>query len=111
MRMALTHPRYGYYMKKDVFGPKGDFTTSPEISQMFGELLGLWCYSLWLRMDKPYDLQIVEIGPGRGTLMKDMYSSWYKFTDFIGSIHINFVEVSPHLRKLQAQKMGVAYPT
>lgn len=111
MRMALTHPRYGYYMNKDVFGTKGDFTTSPEISQMFGELLGLWCYSLWLRMDKPCDFQIVEIGPGRGTLMKDMHSSWYKFPEFISSIHLNFVEVSPHLRKLQAQKMGVAYPT
>lgn len=110
MRYALTHPEYGYYMKKDVFGTKGDFTTSPEISQMFGELIGLWCLSMWMRLDKPIDLQIVEVGPGRGTLMKEMFSTWYKHKEFLSSIHVNFVEVSPHLRKMQAQSLGIAYP-
>lgn len=110
MRYALTHPDYGYYMKKDVFGTKGDFTTSPEISQMFGELIGLWCMSMWEKLGEPVDLQIVEVGPGRGTLMKDMFSTWYRYKDFLSSIHINFVEVSPHLRKMQAQSLGISYP-
>lgn len=69
MRQALSHPHLGYYMTRDVFGQRGDFTTSPEISQLFGELLGVWCVAMWQQMGQPDHVELVELGPGRGTLM------------------------------------------
>ena len=71
MRHCLTHPQHGYYINRDPFGSGGDFVTSPEISQMFGELIGLWMASVWQQMGAPENVRIVELGPGRGTLMKD----------------------------------------
>ncbi|KAF9428911.1 hypothetical protein BGZ94_000572 [Podila epigama] len=72
MRQVLVNPLSGYYMKGDVFGSEGDFITSPEISQMFGELLGIWFLIQWTNIGKPSRVQLVELGPGRGTLMMDM---------------------------------------
>src|SRR5258708_33969819 len=69
MAEALGHPEYGYYTTRDPFGRRGDFTTAPEISQGFGELIGLWGADLWDRMGRPDPLLLVELGPGRGTLM------------------------------------------
>ena len=71
MAEALTHPRHGYYMRGDPFGAGGDFITAPEISQMFGELIGLWCADIWQRLGRPDPVLLVELGPGRGTLMAD----------------------------------------
>ncbi|HEV7410967.1 MAG TPA: SAM-dependent methyltransferase, partial [Bradyrhizobium sp.] len=71
MGLCLTHPRYGYYVSRDPLGREGDFTTAPEVSQMFGELLGLWAASVWRAMDSPLALQLIELGPGRGTMMAD----------------------------------------
>src|SRR5882757_8094670 len=71
MAEALGHPEYGYYTTRDPFGRRGDFTTAPEISQIFGELIGLWCADLWDRMGRPDPLLLVELGPGRGTLLAD----------------------------------------
>src|SRR5271165_5562878 len=71
MELALAHPEYGYYMNRDPFGASGDFTTAPEISQMFGELIGLWSAEVWSVMGRPDPLQFIELGPGRGTLMSD----------------------------------------
>ncbi len=71
MALALAHPEFGYYMNRDPFGASGDFTTAPEISQMFGELLGLWAAEVWASMGSPSPVHLVELGPGRGTLMSD----------------------------------------
>lgn len=72
MRDALTHPDYGYYTQHQPLGADGDFTTAPEISQMFGELLGAWCVAVWHSMGAPSPFTLIEPGPGRGTLMRDM---------------------------------------
>ncbi|CAG8486622.1 8075_t:CDS:10 [Diversispora eburnea] len=99
MREVLTNPKSGYYMKGDVFGRKGDFITSPEISQTFGELIGIWFLTQWNAQGKPNEFQIVELGPGRGTLMDDVLHC-YRLID---GIHL--IEVSPELRKIQRLKL------
>ena len=86
MTHALTHPRHGYYMKGDVFGTKGDFTTAPEVSQMFGELLCVWCVAMWRDLGSPASVALVEMGPGRGTLMKDMLRAAAQFPEFAGAL-------------------------
>ncbi|KAK0168558.1 hypothetical protein PV327_002344 [Microctonus hyperodae] len=103
MKEALTHPVAGYYMNKDVFGSKGDFTTSPEISQLFGEMIGVWVLSEWRKISRN-DFQLVELGPGRGTLSRDILKVFKQFrvTDKV-SIHL--VEISRTLSEIQAQKL------
>ena len=81
MRQCLTHPEGGYYTRQtstgqDQFGTKGDFVTSPEISQVFGELIGIWLYAEWLAQGRKDKVQIIEVGPGRGTLMDDVLRVW-----------------------------------
>ena len=71
MAEALGNPRFGYYTSRDPFGADGDFITAPEVSQMFGEMLGAWCAAVWQIMDRPDPVNLVEFGPGRGTLMAD----------------------------------------
>ena len=71
MALALGHPRHGYYATRDPIGAEGDFTTAPEISQIFGELIGIWLVDCWDRMGRPDPVRCVELGPGRGTLMRD----------------------------------------
>ena len=71
MRLCLTHPQHGYYLTSDPIGTTGDFITAPEISQMFGELVGVWMASVWKQMGAPENVRIIELGPGRGTLMVD----------------------------------------
>src|SRR5262245_62689047 len=71
MELCRTEPERRYYTTRDPFGAAGDFTTAPEISQMFGELLGLWAAAVWRAMDSPTAIHLVELGPGRGTMMVD----------------------------------------
>lgn len=95
MQRALSHPEMGYYMKRDVFGRQGDFTTAPEISQMFGELVGVWCVATWQQMGAPAKVQVVELGPGRGSLMSDFLRAARSFPPFYQAIELHMVEISP----------------
>ena len=105
MTAALTHPVHGYYMKRDVFGRKGDFITSPEISQVFGDLLGVWCVSCWEQLGKPARVRLVECGPGRGTLMADVLRASAVFPSFHKALSVHLLEVSPYLRGAQRRTL------
>lgn len=94
-----------YYGKGDPFGVAGDFITAPEISQMFGELIGLWLADLWMRGGRPDDVNLVELGPGRGTLMADILRTVARF-DFAPKVH--FVENSEYLRANQLRNVPTA---
>ena len=101
MRLCLTHPRYGYYVNRDPLGTGGDFVTSPEISQMFGELIGLWMGSVWMQMGAPENVRIVELGPGRGTLMHDALRAAKIVDGFNNALVVHLVEISPALQQVQ----------
>jgi NADH dehydrogenase [ubiquinone] 1 alpha subcomplex assembly factor 7 len=107
MALALTHPAHGYYATRDPFGARGDFVTAPEISQMFGELLGLWAAAVWQRMGAPARVNLVELGPGRGTLMTDALRALMVVPAFRAAIEVHLVEASPFLRANQQEVLGV----
>lgn len=109
MAECLMHPVHGYYQKERVFGSEGDFTTSPEISQMFGEMMGLWVADRWIKMGKPEALNLVELGPGRGTLMADLLRATAPVEDFQDAISVHFVETSKQLRARQAENVPTAH--
>ena len=108
MAAALTDPESGYYMTGDPLGVAGDFTTAPEVSQMFGELIGLWCADLWQRIGQPDPVWLVELGPGRGTLMADALRAGRTLPGFSEALRLALVEVSPALRARQAETLGDA---
>ncbi len=101
MELALTEPELGYYMTRDPFGTEGDFTTAPEISQMFGEMIGLWAVVTWEAMGSPAPFVLAELGPGRGTLMADALRAARLRPQFVAAAHIALVESSPALRARQ----------
>ncbi|KAJ8594668.1 DUF185-domain-containing protein [Rhizopogon salebrosus TDB-379] len=108
MQLSLGHPTYGYYMKPEhaVFGTQGDFITSPEISQMFGELVALWMVKQWMDTNIKLPFRVVELGPGRGTLMDDMLRVLKQLpvtSRKLKSIHL--VENSATMRALQEDKL------
>ncbi|KAK9698394.1 hypothetical protein RND81_08G101300 [Saponaria officinalis] len=105
MEEVLTNPNAGFYINRDVFGAEGDFITSPEVSQMFGEMIGVWAMCLWEQMGRPGKVNLVELGPGRGTLMVDLLRGASKFKSFIESVHIHLVECSPTLKELQHRNL------
>ena len=105
MRLCLTHPQYGYYLTSDPIGTTGDFITAPEISQMFGELIGVWMASVWKQMGAPENVRIVELGPGRGTMMIDALRAAKVVRDFHAAIVLHLVEISPVLQRLQQERM------
>jgi NADH dehydrogenase [ubiquinone] 1 alpha subcomplex assembly factor 7 len=108
MALCLGHPQHGYYMTRDPFGARGDFTTAPEISQVFGELIGVWCAQVWQMMGAPPRFSMVELGPGRGTLMKDALRATRKVPGFLDAAQVHFVETSPVLRRAQTEAVGNA---
>jgi NADH dehydrogenase [ubiquinone] 1 alpha subcomplex assembly factor 7 len=101
MALALGHPEHGYYRRADPLGQDGDFITAPEISQMFGELVGLWCAEVWRLMGSPDPFNLVELGPGRGTLMADALRATKVLPGFDDGAAIRLVETSPALRRRQ----------
>ena len=101
MAIALGDPEGGYYATRDPFGADGDFTTAPEISQMFGELIGLWCADSWQRIGAPNEFALIELGPGRGTLMADALRAMSGLPACRAAAHVHMVENSPTLRAAQ----------
>ena len=105
MEMALSDPEHGYYMKRDPLGAKGDFITAPEVSQIFGELIGLWFVQAWEDRGRPKRFYFVELGPGRGTLMADMLRAGRVRPEFLAAAEIVLVETSPALRAIQQRTL------
>ena len=101
MSLALGHPVHGYYASKMPLGESGDFITAPEISQMFGELIGLWCVAVWRCMGAPRPFLLAELGPGRGSLMADALRAARVAPDFLGALDLHLVETSEVLRASQ----------
>ena len=102
MLEALSHPDHGYYTTRDPLGAAGDFITAPDISQMFGELVGLALAQAWIEQGRPAPFHLVELGPGRGTLMADLLRATAKIPGFHDAAKIHLVEVSPPLRRAQS---------
>jgi SAM-dependent MidA family methyltransferase len=106
MGQVLTHPTLGYYTTQEPFGEAGDFITAPEVSQMFGELIGVWCAQTWTQMGSPDRVCLTEAGPGRGTLMKDLLRAAAKAPGFTDAIDVHLIEISPRLRAIQRDALG-----
>jgi len=105
MQTCLLHPKHGYYTTQAVFGQQGDFVTAPEISQMFGELLGLCLAQTWQDQGRPDRFILLELGPGRGTLMADILHATRTLDGFHAGAQIHLLEASPQLRALQKEKL------
>ncbi len=105
MAQCLMHPTHGYYQKERVFGAGGDFTTAPEVSQMFGEMMGLWLADRWIKMGRPNQVNLIELGPGRGTLMADILRATNPVEDFQDALAVHFVETSKQLRQQQKERV------
>lgn len=101
MESCLTDLEAGYYVTRHPIGTQGDFITAPEISQIFGELLGLWAVAVWQSMGAPTSVTVAELGPGRGTLMVDALRAWRSAPQFLDAVTVALVETSPALRDLQ----------
>jgi len=110
MAMCLSHPEHGYYQTRDPLGRGGDFTTAPEISQMFGELIGLWLAQAWSERGEPERFVLAELGPGRGTLMVDALRAASKMQGFAQAAELWLVETSPTLKQKQWEALAAQEP-
>lgn len=110
MAQCLMHPQHGYYVTRDPLGAAGDFTTAPEISQMFGELIGLSLAQAWLDQGAPSPFLLAELGPGRGTLMGDILRATRAVPGFHAAAQVHLVETSPTLRTAQAKALPGTAP-
>jgi NADH dehydrogenase [ubiquinone] 1 alpha subcomplex assembly factor 7 len=106
MGLCLGHPQYGYYMTRDPLGAAGDFTTAPEISQMFGELIGLWVAQCWIDMGQPNPVRLVECGPGRGTLMSDALRAVLAVPGLRQALFVDLIETSPVFKARQLRALS-----
>ena len=110
MADCLLHPVHGYYATRDPLGAAGDFTTAPEISQMFGEMIGLALAQVWVDQGRPAPVTLAELGPGRGTLMADILRATGAVPGFRAAVEVHLVEASPALRAVQADTLAGAAP-
>ena len=110
MGLCLTHPTQGYYKGDDPFGTKGDFITAPEISQMFGELIGFHLVNVWQQMDEPKAFTLLELGPGRGTLMADILRVACRAPGFRDALNLRLFETNPALIAQQRARLEAYDP-
>jgi NADH dehydrogenase [ubiquinone] 1 alpha subcomplex assembly factor 7 len=110
MALCLGHPEHGYYVTRDPFGAAGDFITAPEVSQMFGELVGAWAAQVWADLGAPDRFVLAELGPGRGTLLRDALRAAVGMPGFVAAARIALVETSPVLRARQAETLAAHAP-
>jgi len=107
MALCLFDPDDGYYTTREPFGAAGDFVTAPEITQMFGELVAVWLYQSWQAAGRPLPVTFAEIGPGRGTLMKDMLRTWSRLEPALATgASFAMIETSPRLSEIQKQTLA-----
>ncbi len=106
MTLCLLDPKDGYYPTRDPLGSEGDFITAPEISQMFGEVLGLWCIQSWKDMGAPERLNLIELGPGRGIMMSDILRTARLDPAFFKSLSVTLIEASAALEAVQAKTLA-----
>lgn len=105
LNMALYDPQDGYYFKEGIIGRNGDFITSPEITQIFGELIAIFIIDQWSSINSNYDLHIIECGPGRGTLIYDILNTLKQYNAVYERTYIHLIEISPSLQELQQKKL------
>jgi SAM-dependent MidA family methyltransferase len=106
MTACLHDPQHGYYATRPALGEDGDFVTAPLVSQMFGELIGVWAASAWRLMGEPATVRVVEMGPGDGTLMSDLLRAARALPAFLEAADVWLVETSAPLEALQAERLG-----
>jgi NADH dehydrogenase [ubiquinone] 1 alpha subcomplex assembly factor 7 len=106
MQACLHDADYGYYRKKPAIGAEGDFITAPEISQIFGELIGIWCAVAWRAMRATAQVELVELGPGRGSLLRDALRAGRIVPGFLDAVSLHLVESNPGLREIQREAFG-----
>lgn len=110
MAMALHDPELGYYATRSPIGAGGDFITAPEISQIFGELIGVWCALMWERIGRPEPVILAELGPGSGALIADLLRAAAVMPEFRRAVRLHLVEASPRLRAEQRCRLDTAEP-
>ena len=106
MQLCLLHPEHGYYTSQPVFGAQGDFITAPEISQLFGEIIGIWAVLEWQNLGSPSRFHLMECGPGRGTLMRDLLRGANHIPGFNQAARVQMIEASPVLQEKQKQALS-----
>jgi len=105
MDIALYDKKFGYYMKKNPFGEKGDYITSPLVSVLFGEMIAIWCVAFWESLGKPKKIFIVELGPGDASLSKDLLNTFKNFKSFYKCLEIRLLEKSKNLKSIQKKNI------
>jgi NADH dehydrogenase [ubiquinone] 1 alpha subcomplex assembly factor 7 len=108
MALCLFDREHGYYTTRDPLGARGDFITAPEVSQMFGELIGLWASAVWKQMGAPENVRLIELGPGRGTMLKDALRAVRIVPEFHSAIVVHLIEISPVLQAQQEKALDGA---
>ena len=106
MEACNSDPAGGYYTTREPIGAQGDFITAPEISQIFGELVGLWCVAVWQSMGEPRAVTVAELGPGRATLLRDAIRAWRSVPEFLQHASLALIETSPTLRAQQTAALA-----